>query len=278
MEERRRNMKTKLRKGVLLDLIIKAIKKYVLIKQQENDDNSEVITLKLDVVPILTEEILEGLIMSYEPTNVKDIIVRKFGLDETQFQIMEMNGAKVCCVFLPLKASKDDKSNIINTMKACGYFMSGKESVSGVYKCLVLTFEPKYQDNVSFDVVHNYKYLYHTTPTRNLKHILKNGLIPKSNNSIFQYNDRIFLIPSNDEIPSNDLISFFKTIRSNKNFYAKVNADEKPFVIDDDYSIIRIKTDNLQKDIKFFNDPFKKDSVYTEDNISPNIIEVVRKL
>ena len=101
---------------------------------------------------------------------------------------------------------------------------------------LMITFEAKYFD-IDFEFG---KYLYHVTKSSSLKKIDKNGLVPRSQNAIYTYPDRVYLF---NNISPNEMIDYM---------YEKMNGDN-----DNKFALLRIDSSKLQNDPLYKNGKMK---------------------
>jgi hypothetical protein len=86
---------------------------------------------------------------------------------------------------------------IKQAMSACGWSLAVKGYiVKNKMVWRAMSFDPMFQEDVSTEA-RQYGYLYHWTPLYNYRLIAKEGLKPKSENSVFDYPDRLHLIKGN---------------------------------------------------------------------------------
>lgn len=115
----------------------------------------------------------------------------------------------------------------------------------------------------------NRGFVYHITPKQFNKKIFKNGLIPKSNNKIENHQDAVYCLIDPTQAPS-----LAKELQPYIN-WKNLKTDEKG---NDIYTFTLWEIDlnklNNEKDIfpKFFLDPMMNYSVYTKDNIKPQLL------
>jgi len=166
----------------------------------------------------------------------------------------------------------NDNSNsligeISDLFHAFGYDLSehssiqAKDANGNVIKLLKLTYEARfYRKDVNFT-----DWLFHVTEIKNAKKILKNGLVPKSSNRTYSYNDRVYLF-NNSNI---DEILTYARLKNRTSTVEKV-------------IILRIKSDDLQKyrlyangKLRFYVDPkYTTDlAIYTHNNIPIELID-----
>ena len=215
-------------------------------------------------------EINEGLIKTYPIDKTKNFIIKKYGLSGDQIQISQMNNGilsvDVIGIILPNSVSKNIIGNIKHDLRTCGYFINQAPIAISNTNFFIMVFEPKFSQEISDIIKRKYQYLYHQTPQIYIKKIIKNGLIPKSNNALFFYPDRTFLMVGDKLNPKQ--IDALKNIQKERNTHINVkNPLEKK-----EYSIITIETSKLPSDIMFYCDPLAHGAIFTYDNIPPNAI------
>ena len=207
---------------------------------------------------IISEDIQATL--SIEET--KEEISKKFHLRNWQFFVDDSEDIKLIVLFPGIF---QNSKKIIRAMEACGWYASTK-SFKWVHNMLwrCISFDPRYLDSVKNDIM-KYQYLYHWTPAYNLESILKDGLLPKSQNSAFDYPARIHFLPGN--LPLAEVLNLGKQLcRSNKD--NKNNGD---------YVLLRVYIGNSPENIDFFPDPRYSGGYYTESPISPSLIRIVMR-
>jgi len=127
------------------------------------------------------------------------------------------------------------------------------------FNLMAVYFDPIFQDNVN-DEVKQCLLLYHWTPKYHLEEIIKNGLIPKSENCLFSYPPKIHLLKGNiDEI---NKISIGKQL-------CKVNKNTKNT---GEYILLNIDTTKIPYEINFFYDPRYEFGYYTKEYICKEAI------
>ena len=177
------------------------------------------------------------------------------------------------------KFIKKSYLDILNILKVCGYVISSysydekkrinkqpenNNILSDIYTYINFTLIKKF-DIENIDNIDN---LYHVTDKKNIKNILKNGLIPKSNNKIESHPDRIYLMSN----------------LTGANHYLRLLEDKYGDYSGDRFIILKINKKLIN--IKLYYDPMYLrseknvevsgfDAFYTYDNISPDSIELL---
>ena len=155
-----------------------------------------------------------------------------------------------------------NRSLISNAMDEWGYVLI-REVRQIAEECVMvhMFYVKKNPEPITEEIMNNYEFLYHMTPETNTERIIKIGLIPKPRNgtakdSGITYPPRIYM--------STDIDFLKEYIRT--------------LIIDhdtEDFSIIKIETAKLQKNIKFYLDPlFGRPCIYTENSIFPNAVSL----
>lgn len=212
----------------------------------------------------------EGLIKTYPINNTINYIVRKYGLGRNQVQVNQINNGimatDIICIILPNGIDNNTLGDIKHDLKTCGYFNNQQQKLINGTNYFVLTFEPKFSQDIGDAVRQNYHYLYHSSPSIYLDKVLKIGLIPKSKNTLFFYPDRTFFMVG-DKLNSGQ-IKTLKNIQSERNVHVN-NENPKETK---EYVLLTIDVSRLPKDIKFYCDPLADGAIFTYDNIPPNAI------
>lgn len=153
------------------------------------------------------------------------------------------------------------------TMEGCGWYKS-KESSSVPLNGTVIkaiSFDPMFQDEVT-DKIKKDGFLYHVSPKRNEESILKNGLLPKSENSKFDYPPKIHLVKG---YRASDNVLFSLCW----NLYNASREDKRDSV----YVAYKINMKLLPRGIKFYYDPRFEYGICTYDKIPASCISKVKE-
>ena len=222
-----------------------------------------------------TELISEGLIKSID----YDVMISKlhniFDINSDIFIMNDSLGIDLC---IPKKYfNKQIFNNFKNLLSISGYIVSyfildkKEQIIRNISEYDI--FQTEYK-NIQIHLIKKFdinsdgipEKLYHVTKRKYLNKILKNGLIPKSENKIEKHPDRIYVLDSLNGAKD------FKSILVN------IYGDE-------DYIILEIET-KLLNHIKLYYDPtyfqdeedsnkHKYSAYYTYDNISPLSISII---
>ena len=203
----------------------------------------------------IIDEIIESLPLS----EVKGLIAKKYSLQDWQFKIVtNANKIEIALIIPNIDTNKD---MLEDDMLQLGYF-SGIALPFKLHNMdwIQLQFEPLYQNDETNDLK-NKGVLYHITPKYNIDSIKKNGILPKSENNLFNYPNRIYLVKS--DITATQMEHLVKQLcQHNTN---PLNNGE--------YCILKINTRKLPETVKLYLDPNYEMGCWTSDEIPPNCIE-----
>lgn len=239
---------------------------------------------------LLENKLNEGLIMTHDIYNTKKIVEEiisnwfwyQIDIDKNKIVLNLTDGTFTEKTYLEFLI-------LINNL---GYFISYikiKNKNNRLNNILPHIFKLEYLDDKilenfieydfiiepKFDISHKLKtnILYHVTETRYLDKILKNGLIPKSKNTLSTYPERIYLVY--------DLKDANTYIKSKKGYYLKnyknsVMSNKSKFQ-EIEYVILKIELP-INNDLIFYDDPnFVNKGIYTYDNINKKYISIYKK-
>lgn len=214
----------------------------------------------------------EGLISTYPSDRVRNVIFKKFGLMDEQVEIYKISTSDgdvdLITIIIPKNSTKDYIGEITHEMKTCGYFQSQKmQPYCGGNVYGVLVFEPKYSKDISAKIRKSCHYLYHCTDAVNINKILKKGLVPRSNNSLFVFPDRIYAFKGDTLSQEQIEIMYRIQMKHNDDILGKKNPIENM-----EYYLLTIDISKMPQDVKLYSDPLSKDAVFTNDNIPPSAI------
>lgn len=207
------------------------------------------------------KQLYEGLINSYPYDEVRKYIIKYLNINpKNVIDYSDEQGYSEMIVIIP-----NDIDTIAKTKKVfdfCGYY----NSISGEADdpdYIELHFTPKFRENDVVDI-NSYPGVYHITKTRKVNKILQQGLVPKSSNTAFNYPERIhFYVGTENLLP----VKLFATA-----LYARSKD------ADSDYTILKVLTNKLPENIKFYGDPDFHKGVYTNDNIPPECLQKVARI
>jgi uncharacterized protein YeeX (DUF496 family) len=134
--------------------------------------------------------------------------------------------------------------------------------LSNIKNCskIIVIFEAKFESGLYKKNKNVPDILFHLSPSKNKEKILKNGLVPKSNNKISYHKDRIYLFQNINDYEK--LLISFK------------NVDNYNLIDEVKYDLYEVKLDKER--IILHNDPYFEDGFYTYDNISPKDLMIIK--
>lgn len=197
--------------------------------------------------------LVEGVKKTIDIESVKHDMTIRYGLDDWQFLIKDgENDIKVAIVVPDLHKNIDI---IISDMWALGYYEVYMEPmIEGEYTYMFMRFDPMFTKDITKEVK-SMKYIRHWSPKYNYDNISRNGFVPKSENSRFNYPPRVhFLKEDIDDINIKECaIDLNKHNKDNRN--------------DGIYVLYTIDTSSIPDNVKFFGDSCYKFGVCTYDAI-----------
>lgn len=221
-------------------------------------------------------EVNEGLMSTYPYKVTVEKIKEYFGLSDNHIRVSINNiNGEIKGIDILIPSIKKNVRQMVKAMDYCGYFLSQPKDINDVpeNEWVVLSFEPKFQNDITMDLMNGFRFLFHWTPTKHLEKILRNGLCPRSNNSFMNYPERIYLIASRN---TNDIVAkgkalFFKA-KDNNNCPNNEYDYIKDGVRHMRYTLLNVDIHGLSNDVRFYADYNFSDCVYTKDNIPPSVI------
>lgn len=171
----------------------------------------------------------------------------------------------------------DIVNDIIHTCDSCGWFYAGYECYHNGFEfknsiptndenCRLKTFKMYFRAkfNVQYKNTSLPRYLYHICPIYALDKILRQGLKPLSKKRQETHPERVYLyLEKPNDSALEEILDNFRARRP------------------EDYAILRIDTEKINKNIPFYYDSNTYENypkaVYTENTIDPNAIEVIFK-
>lgn len=208
---------------------------------------------------VLKEEAQETL--PYEET--KKEMINKYKLEDWQIMPhMESNNIQLISLVPNLGNNRD---LLKDGMQNCGWYLGIEyPQVINNQQWLVMSFEPLFQEDVSKNFEGDI-YFYHWTPLYNLKSILTQGLVPKSENDIFSYPNRVHLIKPN--VDFNEIMGIGERL-------CNANRDKRN---DGKYALLKLSRKRFPENIQIFYDPRYEGGCYVKQAIPSNAI-VERRL
>lgn len=190
-------------------------------------------------------------------------ITTLYSLEEWQFRILHGQNNIDLCFVIP---NIDDNIDMVKKdMNRLGYYESYEsEEIIHDLSYTRIQFEPIYTNNV-YNEIKEMGLLFHITPEYNLTSIQKQGFIPKSENSRFNYPPRVFFIKGNT--PMNRVKSIARSL-------CVANKNKKN---DGKYAILYIDTDKLPDNLRFQYDPLLDEGIFIYDKLPYDCVYYVQK-
>lgn len=192
------------------------------------------------------------------PQQVKRNLMNRLSLKD--WQIQEINGKNGIRLMILFGEIGTNDRIIKEQMKTLGWFHSYslKPKIINGIRVVVMGFDPMYQKPIRNTVRSKWKFLFHLSPIENKENILKNGILPKSDNNIFNYPNRVYLLlPS---IPQSELAEIADRLRKVRNIPSS------------QYISFKIDLDKISDNINFYYDPRYMYGVFCNDAIPPQSI------
>lgn len=206
----------------------------------------------------------EPLVLEYEvrtlPVEELREKLRNLGFKDWQVQTHEAaNKVTIAVLYADIELNAD---TIVKEMQAYGWYkstISDPHDINGIpYR--VMTFDPAEQQCLNGEAF-RFRWLYHISHVSNMPSIMTNGLIPKSQNSTFDYPPRVHVVRGD----TSDLTLAelgFDLFKANKN------------VTNGHYLVFQILTDKLPNTIKFYGDPRCYVGYYTMQTIPADALSL----
>ena len=210
--------------------------------------------------------------ISHVEIHASQEITKSFRLSEWQFNVIELSeGDKMIAIIIPDLV--DNIEIIKKVMSLYGYFLSQQKDYPHASDFKVLYFMPKFQEYIN-EQLKGFEYLWHVSPEKYKNRILEQGLLAKSDNILYEYPDRIYLIPlfGGDDCEYKDYDDEVKKYLTKLVRY--IRGEKK---IENKWAFYRIHLNdipNVKFSIDYTMDLFQ-DSLYTTDAIRPSAIEYV---
>lgn len=236
--------------------------------------------LSLDLMKYEKGELNEAYYKTYPIENVIKYVCGVFGNNILGHSVLEKDNSYL----LTFRVPKNVNSEILDkAMSLCGYYVEwdGRDSKnlnSFVNKPYVdIQYAPRYSDKQD-NIFKEQDCLFHICPYNFKEKIMKIGLVPSSKNNEYKYPNRIYLFKSIDE--NGHSLSFYDLVENAHILYSAMdnikNVKDRRF--NDNrhtWSIFRVNTSMLSKDVVFYNDTTWGDdsAIWTYSNIPPSAIK-----
>lgn len=205
---------------------------------------------------ILAEEAEETM----SPTETIKVMMQKFKLES--WQIRTQTGCNGVSVMAIIPNLTDNAELLKQGMGACGWSFSNSWAVDAEdgQKWTILSFDPMFQDNVSY-AARAEGILFHWTPEYRYQAIKREGLYPRSENSLYNYPNRLHLLKGS--LTENQCLNIGKQLwKANNN----PNNNGR-------YVLLGIYVDSLSQEMEFYFDPRFDGGYYVKDHIPASAIK-----
>ena len=199
------------------------------------------------------KRLTEGVNVSYDPTQVRDTIIKNYHMDEWQCQVLKAENEIHVIVVAPLL--DENESLIEEDMESMGYYKCNKwiQSSNGL-SFVLIRFDPQFPQSVN-NMVRQLNVLIHLSPVYNHTQIQQYGFIPKHQNEKFTYPPRIYFIKGNVTI---DDVEYIGNQLCHDNHNVKNNGD---------YIMYILSVKKIPSNVTFYGDSCYKHGVCTYDPI-----------
>lgn len=205
----------------------------------------------------------EGIFKTYPIDKTLKYVRTLFGLNDKQ--LYQINGSgeneDVNRIVANIWNTKENNESMDRAMNLCGYVRS-KTIEMGPY--IIISYISRYENKDITDLVRKMGIIAHITPSYNVEKIKRNGFVPKSSNSQFNYPNRIFFFKGDTPIIEIEfqILDFY-----NQN---KTQGDKE------EYAIIAVDTTKLPENSHFYYDPNYVCGIFTQDNLPPSVIKGIK--
>lgn len=227
----------------------------------------------VDLAPLVSMSGYGGRFMGMKGKILKEDASETLSIDETKkemqskfhfkdWQFAEQQGANGIRLVVLYPGIFKNTKLIQQAMEACGWSVSTREYAWHNHMLWrMISFDPIFQDNVSGQA-RRFRYLYHWTPENNWDSIKKNGLLPKSENAMFDYPDRLHFVKGG--VSPKDILSI-----GNQLFRANKKKET-----DGTYLLLAVDLTKVPDDVEFYLDPRYEGGFYTKSAIPVNAISI----
>lgn len=205
--------------------------------------------------------VVEENVTTLSPKETKDTMLHQFGLHD--WQVREINGRNGLTLILVIPNIEQNDNDVINGMRACGWSVGTSNVIErNGMSWREITFDPMQQDMISDILRSRCRFLYHWTPLYNYWHIMDKGLVPKSENSLFMYSERVHFLT--------DIKNGMRTLSIGQEL---CDANKLP---KNNGKYILLSIDLMEvPDIGFYYDPRMEGGVYSKEAIPASAISPV---
>lgn len=194
-----------------------------------------------------------------DPDSVISSLIDKYGFSK-KWQVTKVMRANDISVLTVVADIEENLQMVNDDMDKAGYFLGFRKTlnIKGM-QWQIVQFEPMFEFDQT-ESLKKYNIAYHWTPQYNLQSILDDGFIPKTINKGFNYPPRIYFL--NGAAPNDEIMKLGENL-------CIVN---KNLENDGNYVLIKINTEKIPENVKFYFDPSMPNAMYTIDPIPANVI------
>ena len=208
---------------------------------------------------VLKKEIKEGLIKTYPSLFAFNQLKNKYGLDNREIRMSSApNGIGNIEIVLNRKnAAKEDEINKL--METYGY-------VPG-FRFVDIIYEPKHEAEISqSELDQTCRYLIHFSPFSKINKIKRNGFVPRSDNELYSYPERVYFFKYDNNFNWNEAIETVRRISRSRG--------EKEGT---KYAVYFLDVKKIPDNARFYQDKNSNNGVYTSDNIPFSAVSQIKQ-
>ena len=212
------------------------------------------------------KKLQEGLIRTYPIDKTISYVKSYFKLNDDQIQKAQgENGVSHIVVFIPMIGN--NTVQVQRAMSLCGYYLGYNTEVETEYgKWLQMQFEAKVQEDASKQIRQEETKLLHLTPLYNLSKIQKIGFSPRCKNELFNYPSRVYFLRGS--MKEEDVINIGHQLCDYNSSIGNTG----------EYVLFTVDLTKIPHNVKLFLDPNYPYGIYTDSNISSNVIIQYEKI
>ena len=207
----------------------------------------------------LKKEIKEGLIRTYPSLFAFRQLKNKYGLDNREIRVSSTsNGVGAIEVVLSRKnAAKEDEINKL--METYGY-------VPG-FRFVDIIYEPKHETEIKRNTLEQTcGYLIHISPFSKIDKIRQNGFVPRSDNELYSYPERVYFFKYDINFNWDDTIETIRRISKSRG--------EKEGT---KYAVYFLDIKRIPDNARFYQDKNSNNGIYTSDNIPFSAVSQIKQ-
>lgn len=212
-----------------------------------------------DFKKLLKKEIKEGLIRTYPSLFAFRQLRNKYGLDNREIRMSSTpDGIGSIEIVLNRKnAAKEDEINKL--METYGY-------VPG-FRFVDIVYEPKHEAEIRRNTLERTcDYLIHISPFSKINKIKRNGFVPRSDNELYSYPERIYFFKYDINFNWDEAIETIRRISKSRG--------EKEGT---KYAVYFLDVRKIPDNARFYQDKNSNNGVYTSDNIPFSAVSQIKQ-